>query len=320
MWTKDVEGKMTWDEAFEAAQSLSIGGYDDWRVPTIKELYSLIDFRGVTGKDEGSSTPYINTDYFNQPFGDTSAGERFIDAQTWSSTNYVSTTMLGDETVFGVNFIDGRIKGYPLYDPRTGSEHKLYVRFVRANENYGNNDFVDNENGTISDLATGLIWQQSDSGEGKNWEEALAYCENLELAGLNNWRLPNIKEMQSLVDYERSPDTSESAAIDPLFEVTTITNEAGDVDYPAYWSSTTHLDGINPGSTAAYVSFGRSLGYMRDRWVDVHGAGAQRSDPKTGDPDDFPTGRGPQGDAIRIYNFVRCVSSSDVETMQLSDK
>jgi hypothetical protein len=41
--------------------------------------------------------------------------------------------------------------------------------------------------------------------------------------------------------------------------------------------------------------------------MDVHGAGAQRSDPKTGDPAAFPHGRGPQGDVIRINNFVRCV-------------
>ena len=41
--------------------------------------------------------------------------------------------------------------------------------------------------------------------------------------------------------------------------------------------------------------------------VDVHGAGAQRSDPKSGDPDDYPYGFGPQGDVIGIYNYVRCV-------------
>ena len=41
--------------------------------------------------------------------------------------------------------------------------------------------------------------------------------------------------------------------------------------------------------------------------MDVHGAGCQRSDPKSGDPAAFPHGRGPQGDTIRIYNFVRCV-------------
>jgi hypothetical protein len=64
------------------------------------------------------------------------------------------------------------------------------------------------------------------------------------------------------------------------------------------------------------VAFGRAMGYMRmpphssnRRFIDVHGAGVQRSDPKTGDPTRFPNGRGPQGDDIRIYNYVRCVCS-----------
>jgi len=43
---------------------------------------------------------------------------------------------------------------------------------------------------------------------------------------------------------------------------------------------------------------------------DVHGAGAQRSDPKEGNPNDYPHGRGPQGDVIRIYNYVRCVRNA----------
>ena len=34
---------------------------------------------------------------------------------------------------------------------------------------------------------------------------------------------------------------------------------------------------------------------MNGAWVDVHGAGAQRSDPKSGNPADYPTGRGPAG-------------------------
>jgi len=46
------------------------------------------------------------------------------------------------------------------------------------------------------------------------------------------------------------------------------------------------------------------------RYVDVHGAGAQRSDPKSGDPAMFPHGRGPQGDVICIFNYVRLVRSS----------
>jgi hypothetical protein len=46
------------------------------------------------------------------------------------------------------------------------------------------------------------------------------------------------------------------------------------------------------------------------RYVDVHGAGAQRSDPPSRRPAMFPHGRGPQGDVVRIYNFVRLVRNA----------
>ncbi|MFI3323473.1 MAG: hypothetical protein SNG59_01995, partial [Rikenellaceae bacterium] len=42
-------------------------------------------------------------------------------------------------------------------------------------------------------------------------------------------------------------------------------------------------------------------------WVDVHGAGSQRSDPKSGDPSIYADGHGPQGDVVRTYNYVRLV-------------
>ena len=170
------------------------------------------------------------------------------------------------------------------------------------------NSLTDNGDGTITDSSTSLTWSKSDSGTRMNWEDALAWVQekNAEnYLGYSDWRLPNIKELQSIVDYERSPDTSGSAAISPLFECTQITNEVG--QYPYFWSSTTHKNYNGKGSSAAYVAFGRAMGYMNGRWVDVHGAGAQRSDPKTGSAAEYPEGHGPQGDAIRIDNFVRLV-------------
>ena len=310
--------KLTYDQAVATANASNYAGYDDWRVPTITELYSLIDFSGTdpsgyNGTDRSGLTPFINTDYFEFGYGDTSAGERLIDAQYASSTKYVSTTMHGDETMFGVNFADGRIKGYGL--SLHGSDKEFYAIFVRGNLDYDRHDFVDNGNGTISDNATGLMWQQTDSGLGYQWSDALSYCEGARFAGYDDWRLPNVKELQSLVDYGRSPDTTHSAAIDPIFSATQMTNEADAIDYPAYWSSTTHANlSPVPGANSAYVNFGQSMGYMNGSWLDVHGAGAQRSDPKTGNPDDYPTGHGPQGDAIRIYNYVRCVRD-DVTTI-----
>ena len=317
----DVNDKLTYAQALASADSFSLAGYSDWRLPTIKELYSLIDFSGVdpsgySGSDTSSLVPFIDTAYFDFGYGDTSAGERVIDAQFATSTRYVSTTMGGAETMFGVNFADGRIKGYPTGPMPGQSEGKLfYVLYVRGNTSYGVNNFVNNGDGTITDQATGLMWSQDDSGTGLNWAEALAWVQqkNAEnYLGYSDWRLPDVKELQSIVDYSRSPDTTGSAAISPLFNVTAITNEAGQTDYPAYWSGTTHVSRLSsPGGNAAYVNFGRSMGYMNGSWMDVHGAGAQRSDPKSGDPADYPTGRGPQGDAIRIYNYVRLVRTAD---------
>lgn len=308
IWQQDMGEKITFDDAVTKANGLSLGGYSDWRVPSIKEMYSLILFTGQV-KGEGAIEFFIDTDYFNQPLGDTSKGEREIDAQTWSSTEYVGRTMNNDETVFGVNFIDGRIKGYPKYNKRTAAASKMYFRMVRGNTSYGKNNFVDNGNETITDNATGLTWMKSDSSEGKNWEEALNYCENLSLAGASDWRLPNTKELQGIVDYSRSPQTTNSAAINPIFNISSILDPNGATNYPFFWTGTTHLDGMDPEASAAYVCFGECQGKMNGTLLDVHGAGAQRSDPKAGNKSDYPQYFGPQGDIRYVYNYVRCVSS-----------
>ena len=249
---------------------------------------------------------------FDQPLGDTNAGEREIDAQTWCSTEYVGKTMNNDDTVFGVNFVDGRIKGYPKYKPGSTTANVMYFRMVRGNSDYGKNKFSNNNNGTISDTATGLMWQQADDGVSRDWKEALAYAEGLTLGGHSDWRLPNAKELQSIVDYSRSPQTTNSPAIDPIFSVTEINDPDGNVGhYPFFWTGTTHLDGANPYSGAAYVTFGEGLGKMNNTLMDVHGAGCQRSDPKSGVKSDYPKFHGPQGDVQYVYNYVRVVRNID---------
>ena len=309
MWQKspDSSQRMNWEEAISYAKDFVLAGHDDWRLPTIKELYSITDFSGGIR----SQTPYIDTNYFDFEYPATSAGFRIIAAQFWSSAYYAGLTMPSDNaTAFGFNFADGRIKGYPALGGPSGGH---FARCVRGNSKYGVNDFVDNGDGTITDRATGLMWQKTDSVDTFDWQGALEYAEEIEFAGHSDWRLPNVKELQSIVDYSYAPDAifpdNRAAAIDPIFDLTETESW--------FWTGTTHGDNT---AYALYVCFGQAFGVFSDRrtgeknLVDVHGAGAQRSDPKKGNPNSrkWVDGHGPQNDQIRIYNYARCVRDVNV--------
>jgi len=82
--------------------------------------------------------------------------------------------------------------------------------------------------GTVVDNHTGLQWEQGYGSHG-NWIQALAYCENLELANYSDWRLPNIKELQTIIDSSKlnpSVFLEFSCQADP------------------YWSSSTYISGV----------------------------------------------------------------------------
>ncbi|MGC3990660.1 MAG: DUF1566 domain-containing protein [Chthoniobacteraceae bacterium] len=84
-WVQARGQKVSWDDAMAGARTCRVAGHDDWRAPTIKELYSLINF---TGHSHGISTgkPYLDTHFFQFVFGDPARGERLIDCQDWSAT------------------------------------------------------------------------------------------------------------------------------------------------------------------------------------------------------------------------------------------
>jgi len=322
MWQKTPDFKhRTWDEAKAYVESLTLAGHSDWRMPSIKELLSIVYFSG----NVMSQTPYIDTRYFDFQYPDTSQGFRGIDAQYWSSNVYLGATMFGDRSAFGYNFADGRIKSYPmekLGGPAAGMGQGQRmggpgggqggqtrgagaigneVRVVRGPA-YGVNDFADNRDGTVTDRATGLTWTQKDAGRAMPWKDALAYCETLSQAGRDDWRLPDIKELQSIAEYSRAPDAGSPSqrgpAIAPVFALSD--NEAW------CWSSTTHIET----GGGYYMAFGRAMSAWKDRsgqQINAHGAGALRSDPKSGDPSRYASGHGPQGDEIRINNRVLCV-------------
>ena len=323
-----------------AVNASRYGGISDWRLPTLKELYSLFDCRGTdpssfSGSDTSVLTPFIDATYFKFAWGNTAIGERLIDQQYASATTFVlNPSESGYQKDFGVNFSDGRIKGYDMTDALSHTLKTFYVQLIRGPPGYGANSFTNNGDGTVTDQATGLMWSRADCGSGLLWSNALAWVQARNAAnylGHSDWRMPNVKELQGIVNYSNAPDCNGLPAIDTnYFSCTSITNEAGQRDYPYYWTSSTHggySTNNTGGGDADYVAFGRALGWptTNPKWVDVHGAGAQRSDPKAGPPYLYAATKtvvtngvtytgysfGPQGDAIRGFNFVRLVRAGN---------
>jgi hypothetical protein len=306
IWQKNIGDKMTYEQALEKLKQLNTGKYSDWRIPTIKELFSLANYRGRVFGDQVID-PFIDTSFFDQPVGDKAHGEREIDAQVWSATDHQGTTMHNDQSRFGFNFWDGRLKAYPITNPLTHKANQLYFRFVRGNSDYGHNYFIDNADSTVTDLATGLMWQKYDSQRGMDWFSAKVYADSLQCAGYADWRLPTIKELQSIVDYTVNVEKEKRAAIDSIFHVSSTRDPEGNFGFPFFWSSTPLHDGPHLDDYAAYICFGLASGKMHDKLVNAHGSGAVRSDPKSINGQVFPRYFGPQGDVQYVYNFVRCV-------------
>jgi hypothetical protein len=98
--------------------------------------------------------------------------------------------------------------------------------------------FTDNGDGTVTDHCTDLMWQKDTAdtnGDGQVPDDksdallccdALNYCENLSFAGHDDWRLPNVRELQSIVDY-----SSHDPAIAPVFKAVS----------SFYWSATSNV-------------------------------------------------------------------------------
>lgn len=106
--------------------------------------------------------------------------------------------------------------------------------------------FVDNQDGTISDLEHGTMWQKGDDGIERSWQEALTYCENLELAGHDDWLLPKAYQLEGLIDTANSP------AIAPVFAVK--------ASY--YWSATGSTSSTD---SAKYVNFFYGNAYTNNK-------------------------------------------------------
>lgn len=236
------DGKSGWPgdgsdtlDFINALNDANFGGHSDWRMPTVKELSTLVDgsipFPG----------PTINTIYFPNTVSSQSSSHS---SNYWSSTTYVPDPL----SAWWVRFDYGSAN----YNGK--SYYPLHVRAVRGGQCGSFDNFIDNSDGTISDKSTGLMWEVKTNDGGPRdkdnyytWEGALSYCENLYLAGYDDWRLPNRNELQSIVDYNR-----DYPSIDPIFSYTVSSY---------YWSST----------TSTHNTFFAWLVYFRDGCVSYYG-------------------------------------------------
>jgi hypothetical protein len=105
----------------------------------------------------------------------------------------------------------------------------------------GGQQCVDNEDGTITDNNTGLMWQKTTAGP-MNWIDAMNYASRLSLAGHSDWRLPTKDELVGLYN---SPCKSMM-----------------DVAPEWYWSSSPSASDSDIAWDVSFSSGGVSYGYV----------------------------------------------------------
>lgn len=228
IWLKNANafGEVTWEEALSNAKRFADGSHGltdksaagEWRLPNLRELLSLIDY--------GQADPILPK---NHPF------ENVDPAIYWTSTTLAPAAKLAwmitlgiGPTVFVVKTSVARmwpVKGSSKRVLQTGQQQAWNGNGEPRPTSESGQDgelragvdlpsaadrFDDRKNGTVLDKLSGLVWLHNADAFGfKTWSHALECCRSLRHGDLGladgskrgDWRLPNIREIESLVDY-----------------------------------------------------------------------------------------------------------------------
>ncbi len=189
----NAASSVTWQSALAAASSAGA----DWRLPNAKELASLVDSR--------CALPALN----GQKFPDTPAASFWSATPGWAvnfsdgalASGQTATTMMNARLVR-----DGNADAaYRSASSAGRCTTDIPGDFVRAN-------WLVNVDGTANDRAAGLVWDRCLQGQlwdGSNctgtpatytWSAALLLARAATSYGQSSWRLPNVKELDSITD------------------------------------------------------------------------------------------------------------------------
>lgn len=208
-WQKTDAGEMTHELALLYADTATLGGFTDWRLPSPLEAYSIFNF--------SKNRPPLDMTAFSPST-----------AEYW----WTNLPQYNDATKVWVTNAGGGIGNHLKKETiSAGGTKKIHTRIVRDVNippilpmQYSRTDY-----GSIIDAKTNLEWFPSPSADSMNWEQALQFVEQAVAGSHEDWRMPNAKEVFSLASLSHS-----SPSINPIFGITT-TNTM-------YWSSTTLLN------------------------------------------------------------------------------
>lgn len=234
MWQQVDAGEMTIDRAIVYCDTLSLAGFTNWRLPSAHEAFSILNHQ------------YANPSLLTSVFPVSPAEYWWTADRQYNDTNKIWATNSGGG-------IGNHLKTETI---SAGGTKRFYVRAVRdvVNPITLANAFTDNGNQTITDNLTQLVWQKNPRIDSMTWEDALHYADTFQLAGYTDWRLPNIKELQSINDEKKG-----SPSINKTYFPTVITGK--------YFSSTTLP---NQTSKAWYLNTQYGITTYQDKTVKLN--------------------------------------------------
>jgi len=263
-----------WSEALEKSQELVYGGHDDWRLPTLKEMQTLVHY--------GRSVPSINTAVFPTAFND------YPNGYFWSTTTYSTEP----HRAYYVNFLNGHtwpfaketrlglrpVRTAGTTDPiallrtgqttvyqgdtgetgtGTGDDGDLRLGLQQSYD-YADDGQINTEaENIVTDRNTELMWVRDpllitgDTGISTplDWQTSIDRVNQLTYGGYSDWRMPNLIELESISQAGRANSTVDPAVFPNL------PTDPNDAEAAFFWSSTTSAydkDEATPGSNGAW--------------------------------------------------------------------